>query len=72
VVRSCVGHAYLVKATVAALRGVAVGADALGAGRAARSALGAIFNLLYWQGVSDELGGPQRVWTAVTLKSVPA
>lgn len=70
--RSCVGHARLVGATVAALRGAATVADGLGAARPARLALGAIFNLLYWQGVSDELGGPRRVWTAVTLKSVPA
>jgi hypothetical protein len=32
-------------------------------------ALSAIFNLQYWQGASDELGGPTPVWSAVAEPS---
>lgn len=70
--RACVGHPQLVKFAVAGLRGTASIADRVGAPRAARLALGGIFNVLYWQGVSDEFGGPARVWSAVKARAVVA
>jgi GT2 family glycosyltransferase len=63
--RSCVGHPGLVRVAVAGLRGVAAVADRVHVPGAARLALSGIFNLLYWQGVSDELGGPDPVWRTV-------
>jgi GT2 family glycosyltransferase len=70
--RTCVGRAPLVRAAVAGLRAVAVTTDRLGARGAARLALSGIFNLLYWQGVCDEFGGPQPVWRTVAAWAVPA
>jgi GT2 family glycosyltransferase len=63
--RSCVGHPLLVRASVAGLRVVAELSDRVRRRGAARLALSGIFNLLYWQGVSDELGGPEPVWRTV-------
>ena len=40
-------------------------ADRIGLEEAASFALSAIFNVQYWQGASDELGGPAPVWSAV-------
>jgi hypothetical protein len=60
-----------VDAAVLALRGVMHAADSVGAKRPAGFALSGIFNLLYWQGVSDELGGPGAVWSSIA-RSVPA
>lgn len=48
-----------------ALAAAAILADAVGAEQVASFALSGIFNLQYWQGASDELGGPQAVWAAV-------
>jgi hypothetical protein len=47
----------------------AVTADALKLDNVASFALSAIFNLQYWQGASDELGGPEPVWNAVAEPS---
>ncbi|MCC7371158.1 MAG: glycosyltransferase family 2 protein [Chloroflexi bacterium] len=49
----------------AALAAVAILADKFGAEKVASFALSGIFNLQYWQGASDELGGPGAVWAAV-------
>jgi GT2 family glycosyltransferase len=70
--RACVGHRWLVQLAVATLRGTAVVADRVGAGGAARLALGGIFNVLYWQGVSDEMGGPRQVWRSIDARAVAA
>ena len=43
----------------------AVVADRIGLEQGASFALSAIFNVQYWQGASDELGGPAPVWSAV-------
>ena len=60
--RVSVGRPRLVKTTVACLAlGVRV-ADRVGAARAASLELSAIFNLLYWQGVCEELGGHTAFW----------
>ena len=63
--RHCVGRTLRRRAVVAGLATVAVVADALRLERVASFALSGIFNLLYWQGASDELGGPTAVWRAV-------
>jgi hypothetical protein len=51
------GRPHLVHASVGALRGVIWLGDRLGAYRTCQNALSAIFGLLYWQGICDELGG---------------
>ncbi len=63
--RACVGRAWLGAAAVHGLGGLARALDAAGARRAARFALSGSFNLLYWQGVCDELGGRSAVWRLV-------
>lgn len=62
--RFCVGSVLfgptrLVLATMARVAGW-LGLDAL-----ASKVLSGLFNLLYWQGVSDALGGPASMWRAV-------
>jgi GT2 family glycosyltransferase len=69
--RTCVGRGWMVRAAVAGLRGVAVAADQFGLRGPARLALSGIFNLLYWQGASDEFGGPKPVWGMVAAWAVP-
>jgi GT2 family glycosyltransferase len=70
--RACVGNPGLVRASVVVLRGIATVVDRLGAAPAARLALGGIFNLLYWQGVSDELGDTRRLWRSIEARMVAA
>jgi hypothetical protein len=41
------------------------GAARVGARRTASRALSGIFNVLYWQGVCDELGGRRILWQSV-------
>jgi GT2 family glycosyltransferase len=62
--RVCVGRPILVRAAVLSLSGFVHAADRLGAYRPATLALSGIFNLLYWQGVADELGDAARLWRA--------
>jgi GT2 family glycosyltransferase len=57
--RLCVGRQTLLKAAVCALRSVVHIAGHVRSERTAQLALSGIFNLLYWQGVCDELGGPE-------------
>jgi hypothetical protein len=64
-VRLCVGRKPLTTGAVAMLSVAALVAPRLGVPRAARFALSAIFNLLYWQAVSDELGGRAPTWRAI-------
>ena len=71
--RGCVGRGPLVPMAVGVLRFTADASDRLKARGIARLALSGIFNLLYWQGVSDELGGPAPVWRMVSQwAGVPA
>jgi GT2 family glycosyltransferase len=63
--RSCAGSPRRARGAVLALRGAARAADLLGASGASMQALSGIFNLLYWQGVSDALGGPEPTWRLV-------
>ena len=62
--RLCVGRPWR-KAVLLGLFVAATVVDKVGLERAASFALSAIFNVEYWQGASDELGGPSRVWAAV-------
>jgi hypothetical protein len=47
-------------------------AERVGAHRAAVFALSGLFNVLYWQGVADEIGGADRVWQAVAAHAPAA
>jgi hypothetical protein len=71
VVRACLGRPALMRAAIGALRGAVYVAERVGAEKPAVLALSGIFNLLYWQGVADELGGPEHVWRSVAA-SAPA
>jgi GT2 family glycosyltransferase len=70
--RVCVGRPGMVNASVKLLKAATNAADRLGQAGAARLALSGIFNLLYWQGVCDEFGGPEPVWRTVAEWAVPA
>jgi hypothetical protein len=61
-VRVLVGHKALLAAVVFTLGTLVQVADKVGASRPTRLALSAMFNLQYWQGVCDELGGRERLW----------
>ena len=63
--RLCIDRGLLSDAIVRGLSGVVHVADYLGAGRIASLALSNVFNVQYWQGMSDELGGAERLWQAV-------
>lgn len=65
VARLCVGRWPMFRGAVLALQRFVGLADLVDAQRPARLALSALFNLLYWQGVCDELGGRRAVWGAV-------
>jgi GT2 family glycosyltransferase len=62
--RACVGRFWRGLA-IMSLFFAAMLADRIGLEQAASFALSAIFNVQYWQGASDELGGPAHVWSAV-------
>lgn len=66
--RACVGRFWRGPAIIG-LFVAAMLADRIGLEDAASFALSAIFNLQYWQGASDELGGPAPVWSAVAEPS---
>lgn len=63
--RLCVGRGLPFAAVTAALRGVIVLANAVGLHALAEHPLSALFNLLYWQGVNDALGGRDIVWRSL-------
>jgi GT2 family glycosyltransferase len=69
--RACVGRPALVRGAVLTLRAVTNLAERAGQASVSRLALSGIFNLLYWQGVCDELGGPQPLWQMVADWKVP-
>jgi GT2 family glycosyltransferase len=62
--RICVGRSFALAPVALALRAAVGVTDALRADRAAAAALSALYNLLYWQGVSDALGG-RGAWSAL-------
>jgi GT2 family glycosyltransferase len=70
--RALTGRRRLLSGTVAAMVVAVRVATRLGADRTASRALSGIFNLLYWQGVCDELGGREALWRSVEAgKLVP-
>jgi GT2 family glycosyltransferase len=64
---ACVGRPPLTAGANWILGGVARACGRAGLDAPAESALSAIFSLLYWQGVCDELGGRQYVWPPPAL-----
>jgi glycosyltransferase involved in cell wall biosynthesis len=64
-VRGCIGRPKLTRATIGALRGSVHTVERIGARGPAALLLSGLFNLLYWQGVSDELGGADLVWRSI-------
>jgi len=71
VVRVCAGRRHIVDGVVKLLAGVVHLASRAGAPKPARHALSAIFSLLYWQGVCEEIGDRRAVWRAIAA-SAPA
>jgi glycosyltransferase involved in cell wall biosynthesis len=69
--RGAVGKPWR-RPVAAVLAAAAIVADWLGQERVASFALSGIFNLQYWQGASDELGGPAAVWAAVETPELAA
>jgi glycosyltransferase involved in cell wall biosynthesis len=67
--RVCVGRPALVRATTYGVRALVYAAERVRARRLAVFALSGLFNVLYWQGVSDELGGPEQVWRSVAASA---
>lgn len=67
--RLCVGRPWRPLVT-GALFAAAVVADRAGQEDVASFALSAIFNIEYWQGAADELGGVAVVWRAVAQPSL--
>jgi GT2 family glycosyltransferase len=65
----CAGRRPLVICAVLALGTLARVAGAAGALRPGAHALSAIFSLLYWQGVCDELGGRAAMWTTIAANA---
>jgi glycosyltransferase involved in cell wall biosynthesis len=63
--RLCVGRAGRSRTATFALASMARAAGLIGLEPVASASLSVLFNLLYWQGVSDELGGPARLWSAM-------
>ena len=72
VARIGVGRPALIRPVVTALGDLALVADRLHAERVAMLALSVISNLLYWQGVADELGGAAELWRRVDATIEPA
>jgi GT2 family glycosyltransferase len=62
VARLCVGRKRLTAAAVLGLRVAIHAADLVGVQRATILALSGVYNLLYWQGAADELGGARVLW----------
>jgi GT2 family glycosyltransferase len=65
VTRACAGRTAPSRIVGSGLVGIARAGDAVGADRIAMAALSALFNLLYWQGIVDEVGDRRAVWQAV-------
>jgi GT2 family glycosyltransferase len=66
--RLCVGRQRFSRVTELGFVGAVHVAATLGTDRLASFALSSIFNVRYWQGASDELGGPDLLWRAVEAR----
>jgi glycosyltransferase involved in cell wall biosynthesis len=71
-VRATVGHRARQRLALSALQGAAQAADRLGVHGPALFALSAVFNVLYWQGVTDELGRPDLVRASLAAGALAA
>jgi hypothetical protein len=69
--RMLVGRRRLLAAFVATVSVAARCAAAAGLGQGAMSAYSAVFNLLYWQGVCEALGGREAFWAGLELWRIP-
>lgn len=70
--RLLVGRKKLMSLGITAASVVALASSMVGASHLARSAYSAIFNLLYWQGACDTLGGRDAFWAGIGLRQMPA
>jgi GT2 family glycosyltransferase len=68
--RVVTGRSALVRVCVALLRVAVLASARIGALRTTSRALSGIFNLLYWQGVCDELGGREALHRSVAAGSL--
>ncbi len=71
VARLCVGQPVWRAVGTAALIGAVHVFGSLHHRRLAGAALSVLFNLRYWQGVSDSVGGPAVLWSAVAARRLP-
>lgn len=60
--RVCVGRARATNVMGHALRGTAAAGHAVRLETVSRTALSGIYNVAYYRGVADELGGPDELW----------
>ena len=67
--RLLTGRRLLTRAVLAACGVAARGAGRCGMHRGASPLLSVIFNVLYWQGVCDELGGREVLWRTAAASS---
>lgn len=65
-VRICLDRHSLSRSTVASLKLIGLQSDRLGAERLVEMTHSGIFNLRYYQGIADELGGRKRFFTQVS------
>ncbi|MBI4320708.1 MAG: glycosyltransferase [Chloroflexi bacterium] len=61
----CLGRKNTSRVCLGLLRGMAICGDVLGLSRLTRYLYSGIYNLLYWQGVSDEVGGDAIFWQEI-------
>jgi glycosyltransferase involved in cell wall biosynthesis len=69
--RACVGRSLIRDAALFGLSTAVLAGDRLGVRRVTSFALSSIFNVRYWQGASDELGGSMRLWSAIEARGAP-
>jgi GT2 family glycosyltransferase len=70
--RLCVGRPLLRDAVLLALALTVHASERTRSDRLASFALSSIFNVRYWQGASDELGGTSRLWKAIAARGAPS
>jgi GT2 family glycosyltransferase len=70
--RLCVGRPLIRDATLLALALTVHASERISSERVASFALSSIFNVRYWQGASDELGGASRLWKAIAARGAPS
>jgi len=70
--RFCVGRSFIRAPVVASALLAARAADLVGLKATAESAYSAVFNLTYWNGVSDALGGRPSFWSLIETGQPPA